>query len=116
MDHMVYHRRTRTQTAFGDYLDVVLAERTQSVRSFARLVGVTSASVTTFKRTMPPKERIEPWADALRLHGDARRRFLELAWLAHTPVFIQERYAMMESELERLRNKAAKPRGENPKP
>jgi len=107
---MVYLRRTRTQTPFGDYLDVILAERKQSVRSFARLVGVSSASVTTFKRTMPPKERIEPWADALRLTGAPRQRFLELAWLAHTPDFIRERYAALSEEVERLRTKTARKR------
>jgi hypothetical protein len=37
-----------------------------------------------------PARRIEAWADALRLHGEERERFLELAWLTHTPVYIRE--------------------------
>lgn len=110
MGRMVYLRRTRTQTSFGDYLDVILAERKQSVRSFARLVGVTGAAVTTFKRTRPPDERIEPWADALRLTGAARQRFLELAWLTHTPEFIRERYLVLTDEVEKLRMQAAQRR------
>jgi hypothetical protein len=111
MGRMVYRQRTRTQTPFGEYLDEVLQERDQSVRSFARLVGVTSASITTFKRTKPPKERIIPWADALRLTGEVRYRFIELAWLTHTPPLIQERYADMVDELARMRAKAARAKG-----
>jgi hypothetical protein len=108
---MVYRQRTRIQTPFGEHLDALLVERKHSVRSFARLVGMTSASVTTFKRTKLPKERITSWADALRLSGSARDRFLELAWLEHTPVVIQERYAALTAEVERLRAKAARVRG-----
>jgi hypothetical protein len=89
---------------------VILTERKQSVRSFARLVGVTAAAVTTFKRTRPPDERIEPWADALRLTGVARQRFLELAWLEHTPEFIRERYQVLTDEVATLRTKTARKR------
>jgi hypothetical protein len=110
---MVYRQRTRAQTQFGDYLDLILVERKHSVRSFARLVKVTSASITTFKRTRPPKKRIFAWADALRLTGPARQRFIELAWLTHTPAFISERYMELQSEVERLTTKPTRSRGKS---
>lgn len=79
------------QTKLGDYLDELLAARGHSVRSFARKVGVAPANVSKFKRKALPPQRIEAWADALRLAGAERERFLYLAWWDHTPLFMRER-------------------------
>jgi hypothetical protein len=37
-----------------------------------------------------PARRFDAWAEALRLVGEERERFLEQAWLTHTPVYIRE--------------------------
>ncbi len=37
-----------------------------------------------------PAKRIEEWANALKLAAAERERFLELAWLTHTPEYIVE--------------------------
>jgi hypothetical protein len=87
------------QSDFGNYLDVLLRERGLSVAAFGRLVGLRTSSVSTAKReTLNPK-RLEPWANALRLHGEQRERFFELAWLAHTPPYIRE---LLQRERDRI--------------
>ena len=52
----------------------------------------------------PPLERIESWADALKLSGKERERFLDLAALGHLPdssrsrfVKIYDRFQQQES-------------------
>ena len=102
---MANKRRTWQQTSFGDYLDVLLEAREYSVRSFARHIGVSPSTVTNYKRRPPPADSIEGWADALGLRGEERDRFLELGWLANTPVYIRERYLRLEVEVNRLRSR-----------
>ncbi|MBA3586023.1 MAG: hypothetical protein H0W41_00115 [Chloroflexi bacterium] len=101
---MPTQKRPRVQqTRLGDYLDELLAVRGYSVRSFARRVGVAPANVSKFKRKALPRERIEAWADALRLSGMERDRFLYLAWWDHTPVFMRERLERFEDSARRSR-------------
>lgn len=40
----------------------------------------------------PPMERIERWADAVKLQGSERTRFLDLAAIAHMPDVVQSRF------------------------
>ena len=87
----------RTQTPFGDYLDVLLKERGVSLREFSREIGRSPGFICNVKRlTLNPK-LIEPWADALKLNGDQRERFIKLAWLAHTPEYVRRLVESLEA-------------------
>lgn len=93
----------KSQSAFGDYLDQMLRERRLSVREFARMVGVQSGVVSTAKRRTLNAERIERWANALKLRGPEREQFIQLAWLAHSPTYVRDLVGKLERENLRLR-------------
>jgi hypothetical protein len=79
-----------------------------SYNQFAKKGGLSSAQmsrVTTGQRS-PPLERINVWADLLELHGEDRSQFVELAHLAHCPLFIVERYQAMQLKIEKLTKRA----------
>lgn len=49
----------------------------------------------------PPMDRLESWADALKLSGDPRQRFFDLACIAHLPREYQARFvAFIDGESE----------------
>ncbi len=107
-------RRIHEQTRFGDLLDDVLHQRGLTIQGFCAKVGC-SPSVVTYAKTLTLNpERIERWADALALVGDERTRFIDLAWLAHSPPHVQvlverqrERIAALEKQV-RLRRKRSR--------
>lgn len=96
---------SRPQTAFGDYLDELLKARSLTVRQFAKQLGIQSGIVSTAKRLTLNAERIEQWSDVLKLKGHERERFVQLAWLAHCPPFVQTLVAKLEHENARLRER-----------
>ncbi len=86
----------RQQTPFGDYLDALLAARGLSVRAFARKVGMGATLISELKRPSATTKRLEStarrittWSNALRLLEAERVRFIDLAWLAHSPPHVQ---------------------------
>jgi len=80
------------RSEFGTYLEELLADRKLTARQFGKKVDVIATFLSkVMMGTRPvPVRRIEDWADALKLSGNERERFLELAWLTHTPVYIRE--------------------------
>lgn len=89
------------RTAFGVLLDELLAQRGLTQAAFARLVGK-APGVVQFIRTgrrTPPLDAIAGWADALRLRGGERERFLETARLEHCPPEIRALVAALRREL-----------------
>ncbi len=96
----------RTQTSFGDYLDVLLKARGLSVRQFAAQVGRDSGAVCNIKRlTLNPK-LMEPWADVLGLTGQERELFIKLAWLAHAPEYVRKLVESLEAEVRLIRKRS----------
>lgn len=55
--------------------------------------------VSRVKRLTLAPEHMEAWADALKLHGEERERFLILAWLTHAPPFVRNYVATLEQQL-----------------
>jgi transcriptional regulator with XRE-family HTH domain len=96
---------SRPQTEFGDYLDSLLKARGLTVRQFAKLIGVQSGVVSTAKRLTLNAVRIEQWSAILKLKGAERDRFVQLAWLAHCPEFVQALVDKLEQENRRLRER-----------
>ncbi len=90
-------------TPWGVYLDQLLKERALSRRGFAELVGVSNVFISRAMRGVvhgakggtiqkPPLDRVNDWADKLRLNADERRQFVELAENEHAPDPLVKRY------------------------
>lgn len=56
-------------------------------RGFAKLVGVDSGTLRAIisGKRKPKIEDLDPWADALKLRGAERMKFMEEGWLALSP-------------------------------
>lgn len=107
-----------TVTPWGDYLDQLLGERDLSIRSFAKLVGVSHNFVSRAMRgvvhgkngttvSKPPLETIEEWAETLHLDASERKRFRTLAQLEHTPDDIANEYLDLKSRVAWLEKQEA---------
>lgn len=81
--------------AFATHLRALIAAAYPSLRAFVRAAEPErneDAAVAYLSKVLqgqkpPPLERIEAWADALRLRGTGRQRFIEDAHLLHaTPL------------------------------
>ncbi len=64
-------------------------------------------------RIRPPRTGVDKWADALRLEGRERRRFMLLAQLARGPLEVESLVFHLEHEVADLRRRL---RGEAPPP
>jgi hypothetical protein len=73
--------------------------------------GIQSRSVMTYvirarkageRGYLPPLEKLEVWAEKLKLRGDERRRFVLLGNLMHCPTLVVEHIAEMESKIAKL--------------
>jgi len=51
-------------------------------------------------RTKPPTEKLEAWADGLKLHGSDRDQFIWLAHEFHVPILVWDRCRALAEELE----------------
>jgi len=82
---------------FSNNLGALLEREGLSQSAFARMVGGSQAQVSQVLRgvTKPPKDRkrLLRWADALRLEGQERERFLYEADLARSPATVQRTLA-----------------------
>ena len=90
---------TRPMETFAEMLTRLLAEKDLTQRELADAVGVSQSYVAQQTRgigTFAP-DRIEGWADALRLQGRERKRFRILALLTHCPEEIREHVAKLEA-------------------
>ncbi len=92
---------------FGHHFAELLAKRELTYATFARLAGVSAGSPANIAsgRHPPPKNqaKLEKWADLLRLNVEQRERFLELAYLEHTPEPIRAEYLRMKMVLSKRR-------------
>ncbi len=70
---------------FGSLLSYYVKAAGLSLRGFARIVkcSPTLPGLVARGQRRPPLDLINAWADALKLTGSDRDRFLELAILAH---------------------------------
>lgn len=86
-------------SALGTYIQTRLTALGLTVRAFGRKLGVTSSYLSkVIKGDRPvPYDRIDKWAAALDLEGDDAAEFKELAWLALSPVEVQELVAELRS-------------------
>jgi hypothetical protein len=92
----------RPRTAFGAYLQSLMAARSITARTLARLVGVSPAFITLVQRVPMPLSRVATWADALDLSVAERARFEHLALLTHTPPQICVYVAALERRVAQL--------------
>lgn len=99
-------RRIHEQTEFGDLLDQALRQRGLTIQAFCAMVGCAPSAITYAKTLTLSPARIAAWADALRLIGNERTRFIESAWLAHSPPFIQELVERQRLRIEQLEKHA----------
>ena len=90
---------SRPLTDFGRFLELLLADRSLTLRGFAARIGMSPGWVSRVKRLTIAPEHMEVWADALELHGEERERFVVLAWLTHAPPFVREYVATLEQAL-----------------
>ncbi len=93
---------------FGKVLKTLIYQRHDSARAFVRAVGGFSsedAGVARVSKVMagklpPPLDRLNAWADALKLEGADLEHFLDLACLAHLPEVVRPRFERILSRLE----------------
>ena len=93
-------------TAFGRLLRSALENRGWTQRGAAGHLGVSHGFLNLLmsgKRT-PPIDQVDAWASALRLAGEQRRRFSDLAALAHLPEAVRERFEAFYDEHLQLRD------------
>ena len=90
--------------SFGDLLRKLLTRKGMSQMDLARDLGTTSSviSQTTTGSRLPPLDRIDLWADAMRLTEDEREEFALSAALAHCPEPIQREMARLQATITRL--------------
>jgi transcriptional regulator with XRE-family HTH domain len=89
---------------FGVVLKRLLDARGLTVSAWARNMGIAqgfASNVLSGRRT-PPLEALDKWAEALRLTGFDRVRFIDLAVVAHLPVQSQTRFLAILDEQSRL--------------
>ena len=99
---------------FGNLLKSLIEKRFRSLRGFIRraqplanesgAVGYLSKVIAGTKP--PPMDRIDAWADALDLHGEAREEFVNLALedlLARAPEDLRKWVDSLRSELVQVR-------------
>lgn len=102
-------------TPFAQFVKACLTERGWSIREFAArldpkrppgsLAGYLSKVLNG--KVAPPLERIDAWADTMRLDRAQRERLAELAHLVHAPERIQRLVESLRSEVERLSRRVA---------
>lgn len=86
-------------TKFAEFFAHHLLLSGMSRRAFASKAGTSAGFLTNIcdgSRT-PPLDRLNKWADLLKLSGSNRTEFMELAYLAHAP----EEVRAMVGELRR---------------
>jgi transcriptional regulator with XRE-family HTH domain len=90
---------TRSVETFAEMLTRLLAEKGLTQRALADAVGVSQSYVAQQTRGIGTfaADRIEGWADALRLKGRERERFRILALLTHCPEEIRAYVAKLET-------------------
>jgi transcriptional regulator with XRE-family HTH domain len=90
--------------SFGDLLRAALAERGLSTRTAQPLLQLSYPMISQVctGRRLPPLDRIEAWADALKITGDDRSDFLRAAYLAHAPEQVRHLVADLETRIAAL--------------
>jgi hypothetical protein len=65
-----------------------------NIRKFATLVKSNKSTVSHYSsgRTAVPVEILDAWCDTLKIHGQDRRRFIDMAAMTHVPESVRERY------------------------
>jgi hypothetical protein len=93
---------------FGSLLKHHIASSGRSISAWARTVGITQgfASNLMAGRRTPPLKEMERWADSLRLAGEERQRFIDLAAIAHLPATAQARLVALIDDAAGLRAQA----------
>lgn len=109
--------------AFAEMVNRRLAERGWSLRDFAERAEPTFASASgavgyvskvVGGKVRLPVKKFQRWADALRLDGEERDRFIALAWLARSDERVETMFLALESrvaELERSQGPRRAPPG-----
>ncbi len=89
---------------FGSLLTALIAEKTEGKSAFARACGSTAGFINNVcrDRRLPPLDRIDSWADALKLTGPEREQFLIEANLAHCPPVIAAGWRTLEARIAAL--------------
>jgi transcriptional regulator with XRE-family HTH domain len=84
----------------------LLEEQQFTVRSFGEAVKLSKSSVSGIVQGIrtPPLESLYSWCDTLKLEGPARRRFLDLAALAHLPDAVRPRFEAWYDEHQKLKD------------
>ncbi len=96
--------------AFADMVTTEVERRGWSMRDFASRAESTYTpdgaigyvSKILAGKTRLPAKKIERWADALRLDGDDRDRFIALAWLARSDERVEAMFLALESKVAEL--------------
>jgi len=97
-------------STFGAHLVAYIKAAGLSMNGFAKSVDAGSSSVSQIAggiRT-PPLDQIERWSDVLKLKGEKRAEFLEMACLEHCPDPIRSEYLRQRAQIERLEQRIKK--------
>lgn len=105
--------RSGVAPAFGNHLNTLINKGFDSRRAFVRSVGgfssedagVSHVSQVIASKRPPPLDRLDAWADALKLEGAAREHFWNLATLAHLPELVRGRFEQMLRDFEAQKNR-----------
>lgn len=98
-------------SAFAQLLKDLIDTRFKSRRAFVRAASAPSrenaeqaylAQVLAGKKPAP-MEKVDTWADALKLSTEDRERFHKLAAISHMPASVQPRFVQLVDDYQRLR-------------
>lgn len=95
---------------FGKLLKTLIYQQYDSARAFVRVAkgfssedaGVARVSKVMADKLPPPLDRLDAWADALKLEGAARDHFWDLATIAHLPELVRGRFEKIVEEHRKL--------------
>lgn len=92
---------------FTDLFRAALKSAGYSHERFGEAVGVTGAfvSLVATRRSKLPIDKIDAWADALKLTGAAREEFRQATHLAHSSEDVRQLVRSLQSEAENDRLK-----------
>jgi hypothetical protein len=96
-------------STFGAILWREILDHDMSQSLFAKEVGhpVSFVNLIIHGHRTPPLERIEQWADLLKLSGQPRDRFLAMAAIAHLPDKIRVEFENLYDDHIQLREEYA---------
>lgn len=88
-------------TKFGIALYQKIREAGISANKFGKIIGTSSGFLSNvyIGKRRPPLHSLDEWCSVLRIEGDEKDQFVELAHLEHCPKYIVDRYLALKAEI-----------------